>query len=408
MKIGLGIAIGGIGAQWVIVGTIIRKAPFVGTPSTPVITSGVLYGTPGVYLVKNLTQSPTGAGTEYDLTPPVALTSFGDPGDSIEVYRMVFSSEGPTVALPSMTQIGITSVGTLVRSGATVTLTPAVFDQAGVTVTRTKIINGGETTLSGLTFTANAGDTYFVREIATKSGFLPSNPAETAVGNRPTGLVYVGGKKIGFSGGTTAQTISLTDLTGGTDTSPLVGDLVIVGYDSGSNTDRVTTINTSGYTSVADLYSNDSYDANLIAGYKRMSSTPDTSVQVSGTGSSNDGGAVVVHVWRNVDPTTPMDVTPTTATGLNTGRPTPPAITPVTSGAVIVMIGGGGTQTPATYTSSLDNFLTQTRDSVYDAMIGIGSAAWTSGTYTPAQWGGGSNAAADSWAAVTMALRPAS
>jgi hypothetical protein len=74
-----------------------------------------------------------------------------------------------------------------------------------------------------------------------------------------------------------------------------------------------------------------------------MGATPDTSITLTGgTLSADDAGAVVVQVWRGVDPTTPFDVTQTTATGTNSVLCDPPAITPVTPGAVIVSGGAGG------------------------------------------------------------------
>jgi len=41
-------------------------------------------------------------------------------------------------------------------------------------------------------------------------------------------------------------------------------------------------------------------------------------------------------------------------------------------------------------------------------VIAHGTHTWLSGTYTPARFGGNSTSSTFSWAAVTLALRPAS
>jgi len=85
-------------------------------------------------------------------------------------------------AAPGSTQIMVTAVGTLARAGTTVTLTPATWDEGGVTVAATKTINGSTTALVGTTFTVALGDDYYVSEVASKSGFVDSDPAVTATG----------------------------------------------------------------------------------------------------------------------------------------------------------------------------------------------------------------------------------
>jgi len=137
----------------------------------------------------------------------------------------------------------------------------------------------------------------------------------------------------------------------------------------------------------------------------------DTSVEVQGSvDGSNDSEVVSVHVWRGVDQTTPVDVATTTATGINWGRPNPPAITPITAGAIVVACGLGANPSNAGVftTTDLSNFAT-VRESApfYKSIVGMGSAAWTSGALDPAAFSGGSNSSGASWCAATMALRPA-
>lgn len=222
-------------------------------------------------------------------------------------------------------------------------------------------------------------------------------------------LSFVGGKVAIFAGTTSETSISLTDLTGGSDAAPAADDIVIIAYAVGAQADRSIGVATAGYTEEQELYANGStYDANLSVSWKKMGGTPDTSVNVSGTGSSFNAGAVAIQVWRGQDLTTSFDVPETTATGTGTGRPNPASITPTTAGAVVIVAGAGAAGTGAAFTASeLSNFFTSTSPDGEDAMVGLGSYAWTSGAFDPAAWTGGTTNAADSWAAVTLALRPA-
>jgi hypothetical protein len=224
-------------------------------------------------------------------------------------------------------------------------------------------------------------------------------------------LQYVGGKTQAIEGTTSDAVVSLTDLTGGLASQPAADDIVIVGYVIYALGDVAVGVQTAGYTEIAELRGNDVSDANLSVSYKIMGGTPDTSVTVSPTLNTAFAGAVVIHVWRGVDTTTPLDVASTTAVGTNTDRPNPPAITPSTAGAVVVAIGGGSVENPpgAVLTqpgSELSNFLSIKSDDVEGAVIAAGSYAWTSGAFDPVAWTGGNNHADSSWAAVTLALRP--
>lgn len=212
--------------------------------------------------------------------------------------------------------------------------------------------------------------------------------------------------------------------TGGATTSTLTialpsgiqeGDLVIVTICIASTTSRSFRISDSsgsvtGYTEVASLYANDTYDTNLQVGYKFAGATPDTNFYiVGGSGSANDGCSIAIHVWRNVDPTTPMDVTPVTLTQTNTALVNPPAITPVTTGAEIIIAGGaahnGGFDT---FTASyLSNFETTGFNDTNDSSIGLGSVSWTGGTYDGAAWTfSQASSTSFSCASCVMALRP--
>lgn len=250
-------------------------------------------------------------------------------------------------------------------------------------------LNGG---MVGVTLDYGASDRYVV---GTQQGLL----TPTYVGGMTTTLLTATTTAVNFS------------LTGGTNTTPQAGDIVIIAHAIASGTtDRA--FNISGYNQIADLFQTDTESINLFVGWKLMGSTPDTSFTItSGSYSTTQAGTIAVHVWRNINPTTPIDVTSTTALHVSSIRPNPPAITPVTSGAVILAIGGaahtGGVDTfGATY---LSNFRTVGLNSTDDSTVGMGSIVWPgSGAYDPAVWTcTQATSTAFSAASCTMALRPA-
>lgn len=235
---------------------------------------------------------------------------------------------------------------------------------------------------------------------------------ETKVEEAMAAVNYVGGQVASFAGKTGATTVTFA-LTGGIATTPAAGDLVIVAYSVGSTADRALTIQNASavnYTLAgSELYQNDTYDSNLRVAYRFMPGTPETSMVLSGTGSTADAGAYTIHVFRGVDPTTPLDVAAVVAGGIDSRLANPNPITPITSGAWLYVAGAASGGTGGTYTAAyLSNFRATNSVDTNDALIGAGYTTWTSGTYDPAAFaGGGTNTVNDSWTAVTLALRPA-
>ena len=208
----------------------------------------------------------------------------------------------------------------------------------------------------------------------------------------------------GAAGGTFSLDFALT---GGVAATPKAGDVVVIALVHTSNTNH--DLSVSGYTEISDLYSNAGNDTNFGMYYKVMPSTPDTSVTLPYSNHEQNASAYAISVWRNIDQTTPLDVTRTTATGTGSMKANPPSITPTTPGAVIIAAGGGCSTGTAEYTSSnLTDFVTIISDDTYDSTIGMGYHIWESGAFDPALFGGGvANNANYSWAATTIALRPA-
>jgi len=240
------------------------------------------------------------------------------------------------------------------------------------------------------------------------------------IGSELATLTYVG-SQVSTRAGTTSSTNVLFSLTGGSDSTPQAGDLVVVLFATASTTNRDMNIrhNATGtfananYSEIADLYADDTTDTNLYVGYSFMGATPATGITMpNGTFSNTDGGGVIIHVWRNVDTTTPMDADAVPATFTNTGIPNPPSITTVTDGAIILVCGASGhTVATSSFTASeLSNFRSGSSSDNYDNTLAMGSyVKTTAGTFDPAAFTPSyTNNIAYSAAAVTLALRPAS
>jgi hypothetical protein len=222
------------------------------------------------------------------------------------------------------------------------------------------------------------------------------------------GIRFVGGATALNSGQT--PTFNLTSLSGGLSTAPVTGDIVIACIAFNFPQDRNIQCTTSGYTEIADLYADSSNDSQLGVYFKVLTSD-ETSVAFD-IGTTFAASSFAVHVWRGVDSTTPLDATTTTATGTSSGRPDAPAITTVTSNAVVIAVGAnaGSTFSQAlsslTVPSGMENFYQSTVSS--NRGIGIASTYRpTAGAYDPPAFGGGSSSSSNSFCAATLALRPA-
>lgn len=168
-------------------------------------------------------------------------------------------------------------------------------------------------------------------------------------------------------------------------------------------------VSTSGYTEVADIYANSTFDTMLSINWKRMGATPDSIVTVNGCyGSAGYGTSVVVYVLRGVDTTTALDVTTTTATGTSGGVPDAPSITPVSSGALVVAVGAGPPNDAAiTAPSGYSNSIFKAGTASYGNTCAVASKLWAGGAEDPAVWTDWTVPSASySWCAATLAFKP--
>lgn len=196
------------------------------------------------------------------------------------------------------------------------------------------------------------------------------------------------------------------------------GDLVIV------ISSNVTYINGSGYSTVkngaAVSYTRVTQLGNLAASascpqasidYKFWEDSNDNTIAIGAPIDPNGGGECVAFVFRGVDPTTPIDVTTTTASG-NSTNPNCPAVTPGSNNCCILAAAASGISdsSPGTVTS----FTEPSPFRINGQPWGVTRNLTTAMAYNILSGGGGSAqdpAAYSSWStgrwvAFTIALRP--
>jgi hypothetical protein len=228
-----------------------------------------------------------------------------------------------------------------------------------------------------------------------------------------TGITLVGTKKASI-GSTAALPFDFTGLTGGSDTSPSVGDyfLIVLGSGNGGPTIPSLSVNPVGLLgSLVAISSSDSIDSGLriLDGvYEAGSSTGGTMAAET----SINGRGYAIVVLRGVNATTPQDTAATTASGTNGSNPVPPAITPVSSGAWIFATGvAGHNDHPATMSIGNMTLLEDVacNSGTYDANVGVASKTdWTTGSFSPNTMNcTAPGSSAHSWTAATLVIRPA-
>lgn len=246
---------------------------------------------------------------------------------------------------------------------------------------------------------------------------FPSKLAMLGAAGNLGGIEFVGSKQASNAGTADLASTLSSGLTGGIDTSVVKDDIVLVVQSLSGvlSADVAMSMVSSGYTLVSELYADGGSvaSANISVHYKIMGASPDASVVTPGSLANNTTlpDSHIVMVFRGVDTGTPMDVARTTATGINTNDLNPAAITPVTSGAVILVMGGGGHANGSiTYNTSGDPFdyvRQLSHDATYDVSAIAAWRKWSGGADNPAVITASANSGERAWGAVTMALRPA-
>jgi hypothetical protein len=211
-------------------------------------------------------------------------------------------------------------------------------------------------------------------------------------------ISVVGTPQAGTSTGTANVTLTF-------DVAPTQDDVVVVwGGHVNTASSSVTPV-TAGYTAVInDTASNPFFSVF----YKRMGGSPDSNVVMPGQAGATSGSAYGCIVLRNVDTTTAIDVTTTTAGPTAGTNPNAASITPTTTGAAVLALAfstsndaAPGTVTNYTVVASAGLNVAGTDASVSGAYRlgrpgGVAEdpaawSAWTTGT----------------WKTATVAIRPA-
>lgn len=240
-------------------------------------------------------------------------------------------------------------------------------------------------------------------------------------GGRASATVAASGiQVVGYAAGKSQNganvTVPLNSLVGGIGTQALEDDYVLVfAVNGGSGLFGTLSALTSGFEPLnAQVGVADSVITTARPFAKRMTSSPDTSVEVQFQGAATTSSCVViVIVLRGVDESTPMDVALQPVEQQNTALLDPASITPSTAGALVVIMGGAGhsrgTENDFTY-GSYDGLLSESESDNDDVTAIIAHwAGWESGAHNPpaVSWAA-SDSTGFSAAGFTLAIRPAS
>jgi len=231
-------------------------------------------------------------------------------------------------------------------------------------------------------------------------------------------LTYVGGNSNTGTGATIA--VSLTALTGGSNSSPSAGDLVVVFFGLGASGNWTTTLSeqSGNYTHFGtQSRGNDTRDAVCRGAYRIQPGTPDTSVTVSGPNNTAYSGWAAVQVWRGVNSATPLTGTASGTAGIDSNHADAAAITPGANNAVVIF-GFSGTAAagtadsktlPTGYTTYAINTIS-TIGSGAECYYGVAAKLLSGGSGVsedPGALSGGTTSTSDGWATWTAALNPA-
>lgn len=217
-------------------------------------------------------------------------------------------------------------------------------------------------------------------------------------------FTLVGSSTVGTatSGGTISATIPA---------GRQVGDFILVVHAARSSADLNMSLADPTYTTIADLYANDNQDSNLGVHWKISNGTETTLALPGGTGFISQ--TCSVQVWRGADLVSPLDVTPVTATGIDTGIAVSPSIITVTDDALVLLAASVMTANISTVVTQPSGFTDLTVAAPPSGSI-IARASIASKLTTPAglvsggPWSvSGGNSNFYSWCACTLALRPA-
>jgi hypothetical protein len=220
-----------------------------------------------------------------------------------------------------------------------------------------------------------------------------------------------------YVGSSNQPVVSLTSLTGGIGSAPIEGDTVIAFWGAAMNSNRNLSILTEDYTQLGkeNMAGSGVINRSELTCYaKRMGATPDTSVQfTAGSGSSGNSWFATVLVFRGVNADTVLDVARTFNAVRDTRVPVIPAITPVTSGSLVVcgaisshkggLLPLSGTALPNTIPTQRDI----ANETHTDGSMFVYWGNWNGSPFAGETLSISGNSVEDSYVAFSFAIRPA-
>lgn len=225
------------------------------------------------------------------------------------------------------------------------------------------------------------------------AGAAPDNP-----------FTLVGSSTVGTA--TSGTTISV-DIPDGT----AAGDFILVVHAARSSADLNMQLSDASYTTIADLYANDSFDSNLGVHWKIADGT-ETSLSLPG-GAGFIVATCAVQVFRGVNQSSPLDAAPVTSVGINDGQAVNPGITAASTGCLIIAAAAVMTGSGDVMVTPPDGFLAEDIAPYYEGSSFPTRAAIASKEVSAAGFAGGGvwshafTSTLQSWTACTLALRPA-
>jgi len=202
------------------------------------------------------------------------------------------------------------------------------------------------------------------------------------------------------NGSTSTPSVSLTSY------DIEAGDIILTSITSRSTSDFSYTCTSPGYIELAELYANDTHDSNMAVYYKVADGT-ETTLAFS---SSTFLHRISIVVVRGADTLSPIDVSITTATGINGTAETQPDVTTVTDEAGIILFccasgSGANPLTTLTQPTDTDNFA-QAGGNTHRGAVATYIAGDAGSQATPDFGGGTTGDTTQTWICSTVAIRP--
>ena len=185
-----------------------------------------------------------------------------------------------------------------------------------------------------------------------------------------------------------SASISLTSLSGGTNSSPQAGDLILVAVSRATTASSTATLlETSGYTQIENLFSQSTYGVQAAIFYK-ISDGTETSIASVASNFSNDSSAIAAQVWRGASSTSTL-IASESLTSNTTGIPPTPSLS-LTEIAQVFYFGATGltgvtAAAPQYFTAGADvlTLTSQFSADTYDSILGIADLGGKPSGVTP-------------------------